>query len=158
MNVLFICTGNTFRSATAHHTLVSYCGKYGLNDINVKSAGIVAKPASMTEVTLKALSEVGVDATKHVQTKLDEDLIEWADLVVAMDKSHKSFIKEQFDEMSVLFHECIDGKSFDVSDDCDFVDIFKNDSADAEFQKNTVEWIYSVMPYFVEYIQRKVIL
>ena len=37
----------------------------------------------MHEVVVKALAEVGIDATDHVPRKLDDELTRWADVVVA---------------------------------------------------------------------------
>jgi arsenate reductase (thioredoxin) len=47
-----------------------------------RSAGV--SPGHAPEPTvLEALREVGVDASDHVPTKLEDDAVEWADVVVA---------------------------------------------------------------------------
>jgi protein-tyrosine-phosphatase len=47
-----------------------------------RSAGVA--PGHAPEPTvLEALREVGVDASDHVPTKLEDDAVEWADVVVA---------------------------------------------------------------------------
>jgi arsenate reductase len=48
----------------------------------VRSAG--SSPGESTHpVVLDALEEIGIDATDHVPTKLNDDYIEWADAIVA---------------------------------------------------------------------------
>ena len=47
-----------------------------------RSAGSAPGPATHPQV-LEALAEVGVDASDHVPAKLDDERIEWADVIVA---------------------------------------------------------------------------
>ena len=47
-----------------------------------RSAGAMPGSATHPEV-LEVLAEVGIDASDHVPTKLDDALLEWADVVVA---------------------------------------------------------------------------
>ena len=47
-----------------------------------RSAGAMPGDATHPEV-LAVLSEVGIDASDHVPTKLDEALLDWSDVVVA---------------------------------------------------------------------------
>jgi arsenate reductase len=47
-----------------------------------RSAGSSPSPRTHPEV-VEALSEVGIDAGDHVPRKLDDALVEWADVVVA---------------------------------------------------------------------------
>jgi arsenate reductase len=56
------------RAAAGHH--------------EARSAGSNPGAAVHPQV-LEALAEVGVDASDHVPRKLDEDAVEWADVIVA---------------------------------------------------------------------------
>jgi arsenate reductase len=47
-----------------------------------RSAGSAPRKQAHPQV-IEALSEVGIDASDHVPHKLDEEAIEWADVVVA---------------------------------------------------------------------------
>jgi arsenate reductase len=47
-----------------------------------RSAGSMPWPHPHPEV-VEALSEVGIDASDHVPRKLDDEAVEWADVVVA---------------------------------------------------------------------------
>jgi arsenate reductase (thioredoxin) len=47
-----------------------------------RSAG--SRPGNEPEPTVvEALGEVGIDASDHVPQRLDDDLVEWADVVIA---------------------------------------------------------------------------
>jgi predicted protein tyrosine phosphatase len=68
MNILFICSRNKWRSATAEAIYKSR------QDISVRSAG--TEPSARIRINTK--------------------LIQWADLIFAMEKEHKQRIIEQF--------------------------------------------------------------
>ncbi len=77
-NVLFVCIGNQGRSVMAERLF----RKAAEGRHEARSAG--AHPGAETHlVVLEALREVGIDAGDHVPRKLDGDLLDWADVVVA---------------------------------------------------------------------------
>jgi len=77
-NVLFVCIGNSGRSVMAERLFRRAAG--GRHD--ARSAG--ARPEPPVEPTVvEVLREVGVDASDHVPRKLDDDAVEWADVVIA---------------------------------------------------------------------------
>jgi arsenate reductase len=77
-HVLFVCVANSGRSVMAERlfrraTSVAH---------RARSAG--SRPgASPHPVVLDALGEVGIDASDHRPSLLDEERIEWADVIVA---------------------------------------------------------------------------
>jgi arsenate reductase (thioredoxin) len=78
VNVLFVCVGNQGRSVMAERLFRQAVG----DDHAARSAG--SAPGGMTHpLVLDALGEIGLDASDHVPAKLDEDRIDWADVVVA---------------------------------------------------------------------------
>ena len=78
MNVLFVCVGNQGRSVMAERLF----RRAGGDDHAARSAGSAPGRATHS-VVLEALEEVGVDASDHVPAKLDDERIDWADVVVA---------------------------------------------------------------------------
>jgi arsenate reductase len=78
VNVLFVCIGNQGRSVMAERLFRSTAGA----EHKARSAGAAPGSATHPEV-LAALSELGIDASDHVPTQLDEELLDWADVVVA---------------------------------------------------------------------------
>jgi arsenate reductase (thioredoxin) len=78
MNVLFVCVGNQGRSVMAERLFRRVVdGRH-----EARSAG--SDPGKEVHpVVLEALGEVGIDAADHVPAKLDEERVEWADVIVA---------------------------------------------------------------------------
>jgi arsenate reductase len=77
-NVLFVCIGNTGRSLLAEQVFRADAdGRH-----EARSAG--AAPGRAPEPSVvEALAELGIDASGHVPQKLTDDLIAWADVLVA---------------------------------------------------------------------------
>ncbi|HWG55515.1 MAG TPA: arsenate reductase ArsC [Gaiellaceae bacterium] len=77
-NVLFVCVANSGRSVLAERLLRERAaGRH-----EARSAG--SKPGDAAHpVVVDALREVGIDASDHVPRLLDEELVAWADVLVA---------------------------------------------------------------------------
>lgn len=87
--VLFVCTGNTCRSAMAQAALKKLIDDAGLENIEIQSAGagaLAGHPASGFAV--EAVKLWGADLTGHSSQSLTRDLIEASDLILAMAPSH----------------------------------------------------------------------
>lgn len=88
-NLLFVCTGNTCRSpmaaALARHALE----ERGWHHVAVRSAGVSALPGlPASDAVPIVLAEAGVELGDHEATMLTPELVEWADLILAMSPSH----------------------------------------------------------------------
>ncbi|MEQ1793643.1 MAG: hypothetical protein ABL970_05570 [Nitrospira sp.] len=90
-SVLFVCTGNIFRSLVAEYVLNHYLDGHGLYQVG--SAGIEAKPQSIHPVVLARLLERGIDPASHVQRRLTQSLLEQADCIVAMGRDHQEAVE-----------------------------------------------------------------
>ena len=78
MNVLFVCVGNSGRSLMAERLLRRDAdGRH-----HARSAGSAPGTHAHPQV-VEALGEIGIDASDHVPHKLDDEAVEWADVVVA---------------------------------------------------------------------------
>ena len=77
-NVLFVCVANSGRSVIAERLFRQAAeGRH-----EARSAGSAPGPAVHPQV-LEALAEVGIDASDHRPRRLDQEAIDWADVVVA---------------------------------------------------------------------------
>ncbi|RPH78349.1 MAG: hypothetical protein EHM80_10470, partial [Nitrospiraceae bacterium] len=102
-SILFVCTGNIFRSVTAEYALKVRLGAD--TSCVVGSAGIDVKPQPIHDWVQTRLHEKGADLTRHAQRQLTKELVEAADLVVAMGRDHQVFIREQFERDVPLFNQ-----------------------------------------------------
>jgi protein-tyrosine phosphatase len=115
-SILFVCSGNIFRSLVAEYALKAQLGsRVGYL---IGSAGIEALPQEIHPLVLAGLLEKGVDPSRHRQRKLARDLIEETDVViVAMGRNHQAWIRGEFGREVPLFnHLCygIDQPILDV--------------------------------------------
>ena len=78
MNVLFVCVANSGRSVIAERLFREAAG----DRHRARSAGSEPGTAAHAQV-IQALGEIGIDASGHVPQRLDDELVGWADIVVA---------------------------------------------------------------------------
>ncbi len=94
MNVLFVCTGNTCRSSMAEGLFRHMINEKGLEgEISVESAGVFAvsgEPASLQAI--EAMGRQSIDISNHKSRQLTKEMIENANLIIAMTNNHKRAI------------------------------------------------------------------
>ncbi len=102
--VLFVCTGNVFRSLTAEYALrAALDGRAG---IAVASAGTEDYAHTVMPEIREHLLSRGLDVSAHRRRTLTRAMVEEAHLVVAMSLDHRAFIRECFGRRVPLFLEC----------------------------------------------------
>ena len=89
MRILFVCTGNTCRSPMAADIARRVAAERGLGDLVVGSAGTGAHTgAGASDGALLVAMEHGGDLTEHLSRPLTRELVEAADIVLAMGDRH----------------------------------------------------------------------
>ena len=78
MNILFLCTGNSCRSQMAE----GWAKQLAPADWNIESAGIETHGKNPRAIAVMA--EAGVDISGQESTKVTDDMLEHADLVVTV--------------------------------------------------------------------------
>jgi protein-tyrosine phosphatase len=88
--VLFVCTGNTCRSPMA----MTLFRDLNRGKVDVDSAGVSPHPGDpASRNAVKAMEIRGLDLKQHRSKKITKELIDWADVVFAMTKSHMNAVK-----------------------------------------------------------------
>lgn len=94
LKVVFVCTGNTCRSAMAKYIFEDYLKNIGSADyFSVDSAGLSAmRGKDMSEQAKEALAEMGISGFHHSACPFYPNIISDSDLIVCMTFEHKSAI------------------------------------------------------------------
>ncbi len=104
-HVLFVCTGNLCRSALAEGMLRKKLEERRIVSVEVSSAGthaVVGEPAAL--LAIKVAKEQGVDLLPHISRQLTKEMLERADIVLAMEGRHLDEANAIFKEGSGKYH------------------------------------------------------
>ncbi len=148
--ILFVCTGNVFRSMIAEYCLRKYCELNKIKNIEVTSAGVTGNnPQNILYEVKEELLTLGIDCSKHRRKKLNQEQITNSNLVVSMATNHQQYIKEKFNYKSPLFYEVCYNKKVPVKDNNEALDElggFVNEIYDRQMVRN----IWRDIPFFVK--------
>jgi protein-tyrosine phosphatase len=148
MRVLFVCTGNIFRSLTAEYALRRALPPN--SGIVVGSAGTEDFPHVVKPVVADRLARVGLDIDGHRRRTLTGTMLDEADLVVAMSSEHRDALKQRFGIDAPLFVEAC-GFGAEPLPDVDeaVADHRDNPAAVAAHVAKTIDRIIELTPHLV---------
>ena len=99
MNILFVCSGNVSRSFLSEALLRSELRSLKVEDVSVRSAGLYAFPGSPPDPQMTAyLSSVGVSFEPHEARQMSKQELDWADLVLVMERRHEADLEKLWPE------------------------------------------------------------
>ena len=82
-----------------------YLKELGKDDIKVTSAGVgTIGGLPPTDETVAVMKDDGLDVSDHRSTRLDENIVKEADLILVMEDMHRDFIDSNFPEGSYKTH------------------------------------------------------
>jgi protein-tyrosine-phosphatase len=102
LNIVTLCTGNVARSVMLGYMLSAIAEESG-EQWSVRTAGtLVAEGSAMSSRTRAAL--LGIDGLgerrygAHRSHQINEDDVEWADVILASEADHVRYVRAQFDD------------------------------------------------------------
>lgn len=87
--IIFVCTGNTCRSPMAEGYLKSKKRK----DLSVISRGLAADGSPVSENSVEAMKEIGIDIGGHVSKQLTFADIDETSVFICMSASHADILE-----------------------------------------------------------------
>jgi len=147
--ILFVCTGNIFRSMTAEYSLKKILSPN--QNIHVHSAGLIDAPHEIVPFVREYLWNKEIDISKHSPRQITEKMLLESNLVVAMDIEHREQLLDKFGYSAPLFSEVVDGTERPLLDVCDVVDNWlENEEKAKEYGWSVMDTIFAGMPGFVD--------
>lgn len=135
MKILFVCTGNTCRSAMAAAMLNDIAVKNDLN-VLIDSAGVFAEVGQKAaDEAIAAMERRGIDLSGHRTKPLTDELIDMADVILVMTAAHKQLIESVAKGKAYTLLEYAGGEG-DISDPF---------GGDAEEYEKTASEIYDAL-------------
>ncbi|WP_409227702.1 low molecular weight protein arginine phosphatase [Gudongella sp. SC589] len=118
MKILFVCTGNTCRSPMAEEILRDEANKRN-RKIEVASAGIFAVDGERASKGARVSMKDRGGLADHRSRFLQDEIMEWADLILVMTGAHKRNLLTRYPNMVdkiFLLYEFATGSDIDVED------------------------------------------
>lgn len=120
--ILFVCAANICRSPMAEalcKDIIKKAGEADGNSIEARSAGISnVNGADASDQALMVLRERGIDMSRHKSRVVDQDIVDWADLVLCMEMEQLKSLQHSFPGDSAKLHLLAEycGSKGDISD------------------------------------------
>lgn len=139
--ILFVCTGNIFRSMIAEHALRKWLPE--ASGIVCSSAGLTAQAQPIHTAVRERLLELKIDPARHVQRRLTTAISSEVDLAVAMGLDHQEALRRDFGLEAPLFLEWTRGEKLPIRDVWEIIpDHETNHAAVRAYVRRVVGTIY----------------
>jgi protein-tyrosine phosphatase len=118
--ILFVCTGNLYRSPLAAAFFRAKLLADGRNDWTVDSAGTWTQPGQpVSPETIRAAAKFGANLEGHLSQLISADLLSRFDLALVMEQGHKEALDQEFPFASRKTHlisQVVDCLVYDIPD------------------------------------------
>jgi protein-tyrosine phosphatase len=121
ISILFVCTGNQFRSPIAAQAFREQLARDGRStQWHVNSAGTwTSDGLRAPQDAMQLARSMGLDIEGHSTRTLDRGLLEQADVVLVMETGHKESIQVEFPFTRNKVHllsQVVEGMAYDIPD------------------------------------------
>ena len=149
--VLFVCTGNIFRSLAAEYALRRALGDAS---IAVASAGTEDYPYVVRPMVRDYLLAHGLDVSAHRRRTVTREILDAAQWVVAMSTDHQHFLRERFGLRAPVFLEACGGTCAPLPDIEEVVLDYRTNTAAVEAHvRHTIDTIIEAAPRLAQRLQ-----
>ena len=118
--ILFVCTGNICRSPMAAELFRAHAAKMGdAEKYRVESAGTWGMNGQAASANAQiVMQQRGLSLSNHVARTVDREMVEQADLILVMTRSHRDALGAEFPANRKKFHLMSEllGVEYDISD------------------------------------------
>jgi protein-tyrosine phosphatase len=148
-SILFVWTGNIFRSLTAEFALKARLDPR--SPMAVSSAGTVAIPQQSHPDVRAYLMQRGMDPSRHQQRRVSTELLNATDLVIAMSTDHQAYLFDIFQYHASLFNKVCYGRSEPLLDVWEAVPTWEKDlDAARHYAFQVMEYIWASIPCLLQ--------
>ena len=141
-DVLFVCTGNIFRSLTAEYAL-----RRQVPEVIVASAGTDDYPHVVRPNVRDYLLLKGLDVAAHRRRTVTREILGQAKRVIAMSTDHQRFIAERYAVRVPVFLEACGGACEALPDIEEVVLDYRTNTAAVDAHvRRTIDTIIEAMP------------
>ena len=153
-SILFVCTGNIFRSFSAERALKKYLDVKA-KDFIIASAGIQGKYHHHPDAFIvRELQKLGLDGENHAPQQVTNELLEKFDLLIAMSTDHQAILKADYRRDSVLFNQIcfgVDDPLLDLGEAIPFEYLAGEQEA---YAHDLIHYIHQSIPFLVKNLDR----
>lgn len=150
VKILFVCSGNVFRSMSAKYCLQNFLDKKNIKDVIVDSAGISVTPKKPQKIALEVIDSFlkrGINVSKHLSKNISKVDLKSFDLIVSMGYNHKKYLKDKYNVSSVLFNKVCYGVNYPVYDNNEVLKEYKGFRGEI-YNREVVKKICSDVKFF----------
>jgi len=150
-DLLFVCTGNIFRSLTAEYALRRHAPH-----LVVASAGTDDYPHLVRPNVRAYLLSKGIDVSAHRRRTLTEEILRASKTAIAMSTDHQRFIAERFGVRVPVFLEACGGACEALPDIEEVVLDYKTNHAAVDAHvRRTIDTILELTPRILAKLQER---
>lgn len=154
VKVLFVCSGNVFRSMSAKHCFEKYVKDKNIKNVFVDSAGISFSSLKKDSIRVEVVNQLkyfDIDVKNHKPKNISKVNLKKFDLIVSMGYNHQQFLKDKYNIKSHLFNQICYGVNYPVYDNCEILkkEHYKGFRGEL-YNIEIVRYIYHSTPFFVK--------